>query len=276
MLMRLAQFVPPGGCYHIARMTYRPGSVCEPHDHDFAELFLIEDGRGNHHINGRTMSIRGGDLVLMRPADLHGFTVRRGGRFTLVNLAFAVEVIDDLRRRYFGDDPGWIGAGDDMPATWTLGDAARRQVMALTQQLSMQRQRRLDLDAFLLNVFQWITAEPAPATRPQPQWLRDAIADFTAGDEFASGVRGFVQRTGKSPEHVNRTVRQCMACTTTDLVNRIRLDHAAHLLRMTGRPIMNVALDTGFENLSHFYRLFQAHFATTPRRYRHAAHAVAR
>ncbi len=275
MRYRLDEYVPPDGCYHIARVEYRSGRSCRLHTHDFAELFVIEDGRGLHQINGRNEVVERGDVVLIRPDDRHGFTVRRGAGFTMVNLAFATDVVDHIRDRYFQADPAWIGAGDAMPASWRVDDPALQRIGELSGQLSMQRQRRLDLESFLLNVLQWVTADRGADDLPQPQWLREAILAYTH-DDLAGGVNRFVQLTGKSTEHVNRTVRQCLGQTTTELVNALRLDRAAHLLRMTTRPIVDVAMDSGFDNLSYFYRRFNDRFGTTPRRYRHTAHAVAR
>jgi len=282
MRYRLSSFVRPGGHYHVARVDYAIRGVCELHTHDFAELFFIEDGRGWHHINGRRVALDRGDLVLIRPDDEHGFTTPRGGGFTMVNLAFAAEAVDHLRQRYFDDDPTWPGAGgSELPASWRLDDGTLRRVSDRSLPLSMTgTQRRIDLESFLLDVLAIVTAPGSVAAddpkSPQPQWLRDATAAFAAGDDLAGGPAALAELAGKSTEHVNRTVRRCMGQTATDLVNTIRLDRAAHLLRMTGRPILTVALDAGYDNLGYFYRRFKQRFGVTPRAYRQAAQAVAR
>jgi AraC-like DNA-binding protein/quercetin dioxygenase-like cupin family protein len=270
------RFVPPGGFYHLARVQYQPGQRCEVHDHDFSELFFIEAGRGIHRINGRTVELNIGDLIWIRPEDRHGFSTPRRQSFTMVNLAFANDTVEQLKQRYF-DEAAWPAAGDAMPATWQLDEAALRRVRDWIAELSRPTQRRIDLDLFLLQVLRLVDAPTAPdEAGPQPQWLRDAVAAFTEADDLTGGTSALVDLTGKSPEHVNRTVRKCFDQTTSELVNTIRLDRAAHLLRMTGRPIIHVAHEAGFENLGYFYRRFGERFGTTPRKFRTAAHAVAR
>jgi len=81
---------------------------------------------------------------------------------------------------------------------------------------------------------------------------------------------------GRSVEHLNRTVRQHFDCTTTQLINRLRLDRAARLLRLTNTPIAAVALDCGFDNLGYFYRRFGERFNQTPRAFRQKAQSVLR
>ena len=194
----------------------------------------------------------------------------------MVNLAFDTTTVDQLKHRYFKTTP-WPAAGDAMPASWSLDETALRRLRDGAAELSRPVQRRIDLDLFLLNVLRLLDDQaPRDETDPQPQWLRDALAAFASADDLTGGTSALVELAGKSPEHVSRTIRKCFDQTTSERVNTVRLDRAAHLLRMTGRPIIDVAYDAGFENLGYFYRRFKERFSTTPRRFRAAAHAVAR
>lgn len=47
-----------------------------------------------------------------------------------------------------------------------------------------------------------------------------------------------------------------------------RLEHAANLLVSSSKPVSEVAYDSGFENLSHFSRVFKEKYACTPIQYR--------
>jgi AraC family transcriptional regulator, melibiose operon regulatory protein len=47
-------------------------------------------------------------------------------------------------------------------------------------------------------------------------------------------------------------------------------------LVQTDDSVVNVALDCGFSNLSHFYKVFAGRFHTTPRRYRLRQRAIVR
>jgi AraC family transcriptional regulator, exoenzyme S synthesis regulatory protein ExsA len=55
---------------------------------------------------------------------------------------------------------------------------------------------------------------------------------------------------------------------------RKRLDHAAALLRTTGLNVTEIAFESGFEDLSHFSRVFKERFRLSPRGYRHSVPAA--
>lgn len=272
--MRLSRFVPSGGCYHVARVTYGPGGRLALHDHDFAEVCWIEAGAGEHHINGRTLPLAPGDLFVIRPRDAHGFRCLRGP-MTLANIAFATETSDDLRERYFADRD-WPLAGGDLPAMFRLTGPAMSALHDAMSAMSMRQQSRLALDRFLLTLLGELTrrSEVDPGL---PAWLARAIVRFaeTPG-ALAEGVPALASMAHRSREHIGRVIKQHTGQTTTDLINALRLDHAAHALRLTDRPIVDLAADAGLPNLAHFYKLFKARFDTTPRRYRLRHQAVVR
>lgn len=54
-------------------------------------------------------------------------------------------------------------------------------------------------------------------------------------------------------------------------LNQVRLSHAAQLLADTQEPVLHIALDCGFQNISYFNRQFMARYACTPLQYRRTA-----
>jgi AraC family transcriptional regulator len=71
-----------------------------------------------------------------------------------------------------------------------------------------------------------------------------------------------------SPYHFLRTFRAVVGMTPHQFVLRKRLQDAAVLLRRSDRPVLDIALDAGFGDLSSFNRRFRAVMGMTPSAYR--------
>ncbi|HWY48040.1 MAG TPA: AraC family transcriptional regulator [Bryobacteraceae bacterium] len=84
---------------------------------------------------------------------------------------------------------------------------------------------------------------------------------------------GLAQEAGLSPYHFLRTFERLTGLTPHQYVLRARLREAAIRLADTERraKILDIALDSGFGDVSNFNRAFRAEFGVTPRVYRFEA-----
>lgn len=56
--------------------------------------------------------------------------------------------------------------------------------------------------------------------------------------------------------------------TCSEYINICRLNNAAQLLVSSDTPVMEIALDTGFQNFSYFSKVFKKRYNMTPQKYR--------
>jgi transcriptional regulator GlxA family with amidase domain len=62
--------------------------------------------------------------------------------------------------------------------------------------------------------------------------------------------------------------REKQGTSIVDYVRRKRVEHAQHLLRATDMTILDIALESGFGDVSNFNRTFKGMIGSTPRAYR--------
>ena len=79
---------------------------------------------------------------------------------------------------------------------------------------------------------------------------------------------------GISPSHLARIFSNRLHMGFNEYVNQLRIQSAQDMLRSTDRPIIDIMLQTGFENQSTFNRVFRDIHGISPREYRHKTRKI--
>lgn len=72
---------------------------------------------------------------------------------------------------------------------------------------------------------------------------------------------------GMSETKLKQLFKQTFGDTIYNYYQKVRMERAAFLLKQAGYSVSEVGYRLGFSNLSHFSRLFQRHYGTTPKKY---------
>lgn len=86
--------------------------------------------------------------------------------------------------------------------------------------------------------------------------------------EEAIPVQTLASLCGFSEYHFMRFFKKCIGQTVTGYINSYRVSTASRLLMETDQPITEIALSSGFNNISYFNRVFKEHFHMTPKDFR--------
>lgn len=106
---------------------------------------------------------------------------------------------------------------------------------------------------------------PDSGSDPGSRILEYIAAHFTDPElDLASVAHG----AGVAKNRVTEEVRKQLNTTFKGYLNDLRLHEAARLLEESSRQITEIALAVGFNNVSHFNRLFKEKFRMSPREYR--------
>jgi len=136
---------------------------------------------------------------------------------------------------------------------------------------------------FLLTVAAWFAA-PSFAVY---QWRGLSLGFLTAvllggALEFIEGHfaeeisrEDAARAAGLSPSHFSHLMRAKTGWSFTELLTRLRIDRASHLLAHTDLGIVQIALECGFGDQSYFTRLFRRRTRQTPGDYRASHRPIA-
>ncbi|ASY55239.1 MULTISPECIES: GlxA family transcriptional regulator [Sinorhizobium] len=78
------------------------------------------------------------------------------------------------------------------------------------------------------------------------------------------GIDDVANVLGISRRQLERLFQNELGATPISVYLKLRLDAAMRLVASTDKPLIEIALETGFENVSHFIRKFRKAFSITP------------
>ena len=210
-------------------------------------------------------------MVFVRPEDQHFFSRKDKGTVQFFNLAFDEEQLLRAKELATVCNPETA----HLPLT---------NKVVLPHELSRLLLRRMK---WLRDVNKWIPLAVQEAegvtllselivlftvgsgnAHIVPFWLRKACDAMYLPENLAAGIPRLVELSGKTQEHVTRSMRKYMGQTPSAFINAIRLERVAEALSATDRPVFDIMLDVGFQNTSHFNKLFKEKYHMSPRKYR--------
>jgi AraC family transcriptional regulator, dual regulator of chb operon len=249
---------------HLTRATLTAQRPRFLHDHDFYEIFWVQNGTIKHHLPDRITALTEGAVVFLRPGQPHGLQAR-GDHALVVSICVHPAIIDGLAARHPAlQDRLFWGQARLVQHQFDI-----RQMAALNHAAMALEHSPCDTlaaEAFLLPLCAGLAAQTLPDTIPH--WLAQACRRAHDRDVFQHGAAGLVAVAGRAHPHVSRSLRKYLGITPSDYVNQIRMAYAARALITDADPVKQIAADCGIPNMAHFHKLFRASHGTTPLQYR--------
>jgi len=245
-----------------------------PHTHDFYEFFLILEGKAIHCINDEKHTLEQGALVFIRPGDVHYYEPVPGTDFQFINLSFYKETIYALF--------SYLGEGF---AKQDLLDLKTAPKVNLTINEIENIKIRLEYLNLIPNFTKSIIRTQGRAIIAEifsmyflnykeynlgklPDLMNNLCSDMKKKQNFTLGLPALLSLSGRTHEHLCRLFKKHLGITPTEYINDLRLNYAENLLLNSDIEIIQVCYNSGFNNLSYFYKLFKKRFNTTPYDYR--------
>jgi len=240
------------------------------HTHDFYEIFLIAKGKVKHIINDNEQVLDDGTMIFMRPNDIHYYQRYEKDEVELINLAFPKKTITELF--------DYLGEGFEaerlleskLPPSIILSSTEKTilkerfeklQLIPLSKKSEIRTALRILLAEIMTNYFSksfWIQRSSVP------KWLEETRSEMQQKEKFVNGFGSMVEISHRSKEHLCREFKKHYAQTPTEYINDLRLNYSANLLMTTDESIPYIAMESGFENLSHYYHLFKKKYNLSP------------
>jgi AraC family transcriptional regulator len=250
----------PVGGFLVSELYFEPGAWLSPHVHDRASLAVMLEGSFDLGITRRVYACEPGSVVAEPVEEKHSNAVGTAGAHVV-----AIQ-----------PEPGAVDRHGPCGELFEVVRHARRSpVVPLAWRLARELRApdavtplaveglSLEMVALVLRGDR-ITRRAAAA----PRWLvraRDCLQDRFLDPP---SVAELASDAGVHPDHLARAFRAWFGDAIGRYVRRLRLDWAATRLAGSDLPIVEIALDAGFADQSHFTRAFRHQLGVTPGDYR--------
>lgn len=256
--------------YHVAETVLLNNQETLRHTHEFYELFLIQEGEMFHYCNQQEELFLPGTLCLIKPQDVHSFRKSRQNTVHFINLAFSMEQYEKgqmIWEKYYGGSREELKDHVRLPGS--LSQSMILKMMYLMNYMKQEGEIPAEyiVQGILLESFIYLQNQETNLDII-PDWLEYACRSMRKKENYLQGIPCFVELSGKSQEHLTRMMKKYYEKTPSAYINGIRLEQAASLLRTTEDSILDIMLESGFNNVSYFNQRFREAYGVSPSGYR--------
>ncbi|MCC8045426.1 MAG: AraC family transcriptional regulator [Clostridiales bacterium] len=255
------------------------------HWHEEMEISYIEEGSALYTINFEPVQVNQGDLIFISPHALHGADEWQGYSMSSQSLVFHLDFLgcmvpDICTVKYL--NPLLTGKRRFTPVIHPghPGYAQMKGCFLKACRIFQEEAAfyELRLKALLMDLLADLYAygcventNREDGSLHAEEQLKEILTYIQEHYAESLSIHELAAVCHFSDTHFMNFFRKYTGTTCIEYLNRYRLAKAASALEETDSPVMDIALENGFRNISYFNKLFKNQFGITPREYRKAA-----
>lgn len=243
------------------------------HWHEEWELNYIREGEGRMRIGESEMGVRQGDILLIRPQELHAIEADR--RLCYDTVVFSTEMFGTNQDRCYTEMifPLCRGTARILPISEQNPDYFRMKE-CVEQIISCAKANTAQEDLLMKSEFMrflWYAGKSGAILYTQYsdslKEIRKALDYMAENYAEAITIGQLAGLVHLSESYFMQKFREISGMGAMEYLNRLRIQKVCALL-LEGKGISDAAYSCGFRNLSNFNRQFKAIAGCTPGQYR--------
>ena len=228
------------------------------HTHMYYEMTLYTPFCGHVTVNGIDIPIDRPTVILVTPSDFHRICVDATGNGRFLKISFDEQMLPTA----------WNAVS---PMVLRIGDSDSVMPGLLREvQTSVREDASTWIHAAVLYMLRH--GEPVAQNRDgsDKAWIMRAVGILNQRFAEDISLSDMAQMLSVSPQYLSKVFSATMGMGFAKYVCRLRLCHAAELLRSTNLCVTDICYQCGYRNLSHFLRSFHRQYGVSPLKYRTA------
>lgn len=241
----------------LSETVYAPNSTTREHAHENAHFCLLIKGAFTEICWNKTLECRPSSLSYLVAGEAHR------DHFLTTSRCFIVDIAPALMERARDH-----GVRLDESANFQDRGLSNLAFKLHREFYQKDAAARLAAEGLALELIAEASRRPTDRDQRAPHWLERAkdllhsrFSENLTHDEIAAEV-------SVHPVHLAREFRRHYQCTIGEFVRMARIEHARLKISTSELPILQIALNAGFFDQSHFTRAFKRIVGMTPAEYR--------
>lgn len=250
------------------------------HWHLDMEIIICNSGNCFYIVNSEKLLVEEGDILVILPSVLHSFCQNGDFKFSgytyIFNLNIINNNIDICNSKYFKP------LLDNECNPYFLikrNNSSYLKCKKIFDEINKINDQKNDfyeikIKSYILELFyiffteKIITIYSKSKENKAAKVTKEVIKFIQENYQNELSLELIADKFEISSYRLSHIFKETTGMSCIDYLIDYRLSAAADMLRQSNLPILNIALDTGFNNISYFNRAFKKKFNTTPTEYK--------
>ncbi len=248
------------------------------HYHNSYEIYYLYAGERYYFIKDKTYHVTRGDLVLIRPYDVHGTTSYSKSGYDRFLINFESSFIEDFLSRFGGES--LLDCFNQDRHLIKLGFKEQHLMERLF--LTMENEQKAKEEGYETFLKTALVQLLLMINRSKDQLTEGVSKYINSTHKIISEVAAYInthysenitldtisERFFISPYYFSRTFKKVMRVPFAEYLNGVRIKEAQQLLRRSRMNIAEIAAATGYKSSTHFGRVFKEIVGMSPIAYK--------
>lgn len=257
-------------------------SSCVTHWHEELEILFIEKGRGKFKVDLDCYELKEGDILIVKPSALHSMHQIENTPCEWSTIVFNLNMLnssitDGCLIKYFAPI---LNNEHQLPSLIISDSKGYNEIAGSIKGLlncynskNIAFELRLKSQLFyffsLLYENDLVLMKPSsPLTNETTKKIKIILNYIHENYMNELLMRDIANVCHFSEYYFMKFFKRHLGVTCTEYINAYRLHVASNLLNTTDTPITEISLETGFNSVSYFSKLFKEKFKVTPKEFK--------
>ena len=249
------------------------------HYHDCLELNIVKKGSGYYIINGRRYEINTGDIFVINNKEPH--MAVHGEEFELEVLIFDIDLL--WRNKGISNFlTPFFSRKDEFSHKISVKSESYKEMSQLFTKIEkeyLQREKgwQICVEAQLMNLLALIYRcyEKKQELEEnndnfQKMYSRVSVVLEYIGENFKDEITldELAKKVSLTQHYLCKCFKKVTGRTIFQYIEQMRIQYSCYLLKTTDEDIMDIAMNSGFNSVNYYNRVFKKILNKTPREYR--------